>query len=251
MGTDGFIESVFNYCDRWCERCHLTSRCRVFAQERSEFSDPATQDLANEEFWRSLERTFRGIKETLAEEAEKRGIVLDEKSIEEERQRSEDRFAESQHHPLLQRAEAYSGMARQWLAEKESLVAHTVDRLDLAERLDRGRGANAEKGRIGEAVDVIQYYLFQIQTKLFRTLDADDLESERQDPASDTNGSAKVAIIGLDRSIAAWSVLYEQISAEEDSILDLLLHLDRLRKLTEREFPGARSFVRPGFDTGR
>ena len=28
---DGFIVGIFNYCDRWCERCPLTNRCRVFA----------------------------------------------------------------------------------------------------------------------------------------------------------------------------------------------------------------------------
>jgi hypothetical protein len=28
---DGFIVSIFNYCDRWCEACAFTSRCRVFA----------------------------------------------------------------------------------------------------------------------------------------------------------------------------------------------------------------------------
>ena len=28
---DGFIVGVYNYCDRWCERCAFTSRCRVFA----------------------------------------------------------------------------------------------------------------------------------------------------------------------------------------------------------------------------
>ena len=28
---EGFIVGIFNYCDRWCERCPLTSRCRVFA----------------------------------------------------------------------------------------------------------------------------------------------------------------------------------------------------------------------------
>ena len=31
---DGFIVGVYNYCDRWCERCLLTSRCRVFAEEQ-------------------------------------------------------------------------------------------------------------------------------------------------------------------------------------------------------------------------
>ena len=28
---DGSIVGIFNYCDRWCERCAFTSRCRVFA----------------------------------------------------------------------------------------------------------------------------------------------------------------------------------------------------------------------------
>src|SRR5262245_29959549 len=28
---DGFIVGIFNYCDRWCEACAFTSRCRLFA----------------------------------------------------------------------------------------------------------------------------------------------------------------------------------------------------------------------------
>ena len=31
---DGFILGIHNYCDRWCERCPLTHRCRAFADER-------------------------------------------------------------------------------------------------------------------------------------------------------------------------------------------------------------------------
>lgn len=36
---------------------------------------------------------------------------------------------------------------------------------------------------------------------------------------------------------------------DEDAILDLLVALDRRRRTTERTFPLARAFVRPGFDT--
>lgn len=28
---EGFIVGIYNYCDRWCESCRFTSRCRVFA----------------------------------------------------------------------------------------------------------------------------------------------------------------------------------------------------------------------------
>ena len=31
--ADQFIPGIYNYCDRWCERCPLTARCRVFAME--------------------------------------------------------------------------------------------------------------------------------------------------------------------------------------------------------------------------
>jgi hypothetical protein len=34
----------------------------------------------------------------------------------------------------------------------------------------------------------------------------------------------------------------------ESDILDILVHLDRLRRKTEALFPDARAFVRPGFD---
>lgn len=249
MTADRFIDGIFNYCDRWCERCELTSRCRLFAQERREFPDSARLDLTNVAFWRSLERTYHQILETLAQEAEKRGIVLDAECIADERRRTEDRFKEAQAHPLVRRAETYGQQVAAWLTEKEPLIAQAVDRLDLAGRMDPGQcGTEVEVKRLGEAVEVVRWYQVQIQTKLFRTVDADDLASERLDPASDTNGSAKVALIGMDRSVAAWSVLYDLLPGEEDSILDVLLHLDRLRKLTEREFPGARSFVRPGFD---
>ena len=29
-----FIPGIFNYCDRWCERCPQTARCRLFAMDQ-------------------------------------------------------------------------------------------------------------------------------------------------------------------------------------------------------------------------
>ena len=44
----GFILGIYNDCDRWCERCPLTSRCRAFA-DRAELEatqDPTMQEIA-------------------------------------------------------------------------------------------------------------------------------------------------------------------------------------------------------------
>ena len=64
----------------------------------------------------------------------------------------------------------------------------------------------------------------------------------------DANGSAKVALIGLDRSITAWAYILKIIPDEQDSLLPILALLSKIRRKTEEIFPNARDFKRPGFD---
>ena len=66
----------------------------------------------------------------------------------------------------------------------------------------------------------------------------------------DQDGSAKVALLGIDRSILAWA-LFSQLEAFTSTALPAMLTLDRLRRNVEKAFPKARPFVRPGFDTLR
>lgn len=62
------------------------------------------------------------------------------------------------------------------------------------------------------------------------------------------NGSAKIALVSVDRLIAAWAVILSENSEMEDEILDILINLAEIRKRTELYFPDARKFIRPGFD---
>ena len=48
-----FISGIYNYCDRWCERCQFTSRCFLYATEQA---DP---DLADPEMRERLGFQFR------------------------------------------------------------------------------------------------------------------------------------------------------------------------------------------------
>ena len=46
---DGFIVSIFNYCDSWCAACAFTSRCRLFA-DSAEFEaglDPTLKPVVD------------------------------------------------------------------------------------------------------------------------------------------------------------------------------------------------------------
>ena len=101
------------------------------------------------------------------------------------------------------------------------------------------------------AFDVIQWYHNQIFIKLMRAITSklEEVEEEPDDYPKDSDDSAKVALIGIDRSIAAWGKLQYHFPEKEDEILDILVHLTRLRKTVEIEYPEARTFLRPGFDT--
>jgi hypothetical protein len=108
-----------------------------------------------------------------------------------------------------------------------------------------------EVSDLEDAREVIQWYQYQIAVKTMRALsgrkeELDDPEGE--DLPKDSDGSAKVALIGIDRSIAAWRMI--QLSSPEwlEAIVPLILQLERLRQRLERSFPQAQDFVRPGFD---
>jgi hypothetical protein len=77
-------------------------------------------------------------------------------------------------------------------------------------------------------------------------IDEDDYVAT-EDPR-DSDGSVKVALIAIDRSISAWKLMCDLRPENADSIHGLLFQLAKLRSGAEREFPNARDFIRPGFD---
>ena len=113
-----------------------------------------------------------------------------------------------------------------------------------------GHNPEREVMDLKNCVDVVRWYQCQINVKLVRALMQEEQQDDGEDGfPSDSDGSAKVGLIGIDRSIAAWIEMCEQFPDERDGIIDVLVLLDRIRKRTEQDFPRARSFVRPGFDT--
>jgi len=96
----------------------------------------------------------------------------------------------------------------------------------------------------------VRWYLFFIDVKLQRAVSSRVAErAEKLDGfPSDADATAKVALVAIDRSLAAWARLRGHLTGEADAILDLLVRLERLRRAVEAEFPAARAFRRPGLD---
>ena len=66
--------------------------------------------------------------------------------------------------------------------------------------------------------------------------------------ARDSDGSAKIALIAIDRSMSAWAVISYHNNVYAERVFEIISFLDRLRQAVEETFPNARSFIRPGFE---
>ncbi|MBM4128528.1 MAG: hypothetical protein FJ243_00240 [Nitrospira sp.] len=246
-----YISGIYNYCDRWCERCPFTSRCLNYAIEEKNIGDRSIHDSNNEVFWQGLRSIFQETIKMITELAEERGIDLNSMDIESAKGEFHDRVSQAENHELTIAARGYSKMVDRWLRSEYSLFERKEEDLNTMLKLGIGEDKpRAEAASINDAVEVIRWYQHLIHVKLMRAIMQESLfdDTEGDDTFRDSDGSAKVALIGMDRSIGAWGRLREHFPEKTDSILDILLHLDRLRRKAECQFPNARNFIRPGFD---
>jgi hypothetical protein len=65
---------------------------------------------------------------------------------------------------------------------------------------------------------------------------------------NDHNGSAKVALIGIEKSFPAWEIVQKHFPDLADECWSALVLLDKIRKRILTDFPHVTLFVRPGFD---
>ncbi|MCF6159414.1 MAG: hypothetical protein E3K32_12795 [wastewater metagenome] len=247
-----FIPNIYNYCDRWCERCSFTSRCENYALSKKNFTDSESRNINNHIFWQNMAEVFELPLDILKEVAKQEGIELDILDTKTTTKKTYRDIAKN--HECSRLAMIYGEMVDNWFKLAEGLFDEKEHILNIKIRLgilDADTDTAAEAAVLNDAVDIICWYQHQIYVKLMRAIQGDiEEKSEHQDRfPRDSHGSAKIALIAMDRSIAAWEKMGKLFPEQKDNILDILLHLDRLRRKTEEAFPAARAFVRPGFDT--
>ncbi|MGD0786252.1 MAG: hypothetical protein ABR969_10625 [Sedimentisphaerales bacterium] len=246
-----FISGIYNYCDRWCERCEFTSRCMNYDMCEEKFDSQESKDINNKIFWEKMQEVFSVTQEMIKEMAEEMGVDLN--SIDDEKaQKHEEQVREfSKNQPYSKMALEYIGMVTKWFdSNKELLENKAQELLTHLEAEIPGTKPVDEAVKIKDCLEVVRWYQHQIYVKLCRAASGmirGELEEIEYCP-DDANGSAKVAIIGIERSISAWGGLLNHFPQQEKEILEILVKLKNLLKLVENSFPDARAFVRPGFD---
>jgi hypothetical protein len=266
-----FISGIYNYCDRWCERCPFTGKCLVFATERADgnFDDAEVNDINNARFWQKLEAIFKEVRQMIVEWAEEEGIDVESLEAEGIQAEREELKYKAKHHDLSVAAKNYALAVQRWFEEEFAVEQSVHD--DIT---GKARSA-ADEIDVSDAIEVIRWYQFFVAAKVYRSLmgfehqaamddepldedpfGADPFDDDEQDldqilaetARNDSNGSAKIALIAIDRSLSAWRIMKGYLPEKSESIVSLLVQLERLRRGLEQEFPEARDFIRPGFD---
>jgi len=187
---DGFIVGIYNYCDSWCETCAFTSRCRVFADvaEAQAALDPQLKALVEAPPLPEENPPPPGWMKALIDEMNEASAAPHPRELDQPRRTP----VPVAHLALRERSRVYCEQVHAWLKARDFFA------------IDNPRDPRA----------VVGWFHTLIPAKIGRAVIglAEDATGARDWPA-DYDGSAKVALLGL-----------------------------------EQAFPEARAFVRPGFD---
>ncbi|HEY0770561.1 MAG TPA: hypothetical protein VGD31_09535, partial [Sphingobacteriaceae bacterium] len=249
---DQKIPGIYNYCDRWCERCTFTSRCAVFENELD--APEGSHDLNNKAFWDRLSENFSKARQMLQQAAEHYNIDLAAIAQEANDIDLKQKIIrqESREHPLGDLSFQYTKLSMDWLKRQPGMLDKLQEmKSDLTMGVESIEAGKEKIAMIKDCLAIIKWYEVFIHVKFMRALSGRAnavnytfAELEESPYGSDADGSAKIALIGIERSMNAWAKLFELLPQYEDEFLKVLGLLDKLKKLAIEEFPKAMEFKR-------
>ncbi|MEX0844853.1 MAG: hypothetical protein WD022_06210 [Balneolaceae bacterium] len=207
----------------------------------------SSKDLDNEEFWNDLSEMFALTMQMLHELADKQGINLENLKDDIKVRPVDDKEIET--HAVIRLARIYFESSHEWLSANRKTINDKMEEHRKLVIKEINPGENADNLlALNDLYDIINWYHTMILVKLKRAvlgLLEDDFEDEIQ---NDMNGTAKVVLNCIDRSIFAWSGLLNHMPEQEEISLRNLVTLQKLKRNIYTWFPNADKFIRPGFD---
>lgn len=245
---DDFISGIHNYCDRWCERCVYTDRCRVFATDRED-RQVAKSDPKWETSLEPITKTLQEAIKLLNKMAREKGIDLTKTDPGFEKERAEQKTAVEKH-PLTRKSLAYLDLSRQWLEQGQ--VKSCMDMIFKEVELGIRTMQEGERDilRVRESLEVIRWYQHFIVAKSHRALMGKEGDYDKQLPEKERgyNGTAKITRIAIERSLQAWATLLGFFEEEKSALFRVMAALQQVQAQLAQTFPNMDLFVRPGFD---
>lgn len=236
------IPGIFNYCDRWCERCSMTAHCEIFI--------PNEKSLTMEEAVKEVQSGFQKSFQLLQKWADENNVKLDDlsKETEETRLRREKNMANARTNDTSKLANDYRMKVMEFKTKNKFRFEEAKKTFAERAKLELP-GDRKTIIEIVNAYDTIAWYELQLPVKITRAYLSFAEFGQTSDPIqNDYNGSAKVVLIGIEKSFPAWETLMKHFPELENECWAFLVLLDKIRKRILADFPNVKEFVRPGFD---
>ena len=218
------IPGVYNGCDQWCDYCPVTARCLAFKCRSDRDAGGDIYHSIAEAMYASMQY----LKDCHEAEGLKPPDDLLQLLADDPRKRA--RY-EPVDDPLERMGRHYALSAAAYLASGDEIP------IDIPKRPDGPT-----------PFEVFLYHHVLLATKIYRaiTSSAEAARTGSADARWDADISAKVALLGVDRSDEALQVM--ALDDDDVRIGHLRQQLSRLRREVEARFPAARALVRPGFE---
>lgn len=165
---NNYIKGIYNYCDRWCEKCAFTSRCCSFAFEKKMTEATNEKNMDKDTLWKLVKNFYAEIKPTEGE-IELVDLMhledLPEFNFNTDFPENGGRNEEEENF-LFKAAQSYAFETYKWIES----YADEVSQLELDD---------TQKGNLIDAIEVVQRYAFFISAKLLRALDTESIDEHR------------------------------------------------------------------------
>ncbi len=244
-----YINGIFNYCDRWCERCPLASECGNYAPYfKGGEHELLSRDKQNKVFWKSVDSRAPEVIKFVEIKAKEQGIDISDVEVIDTRKKFDLFQGEAKTNEVLRVGRKYEDQVDDWFddaSEKYPLRAEdaTISELKLA---PDAPFENIKE--INNMIEVVFRYQLQIYLKLSRAFFSKGKEEIGEQEGDDSTGAARLIIEFIDRSLVGWHVFYNSFTNEQESILPIMFTLLSIRNRLLKEFPAVMEFKRAGFD---
>jgi len=243
-----FISGIYNYCDRWCEKCSFASNCLLFSNE----SKIATFEILNDRLPEAdeiMDEIFEADQEDDEQEFDWNDYSLEDEDEEEnfslEDVKEDDEENEPKH--LIEE------LADDYLKRSQILIKNLDEKFNFSSTPKENLTMPQVKKIFDDFESIAWYHAF-IFVKIKRALSGKrDFIKEKDEESKefskyDMDGTAKVAAISIKNSIKALSDLNEYLPEYASEIIKLSFLLNKIFIELEKEFPDYDKFKRPGFD---
>lgn len=251
MAKRTFIDGIFNYCDRWCERCRYTHSCRTWhegekSRRRSlrQGKDPADPSVLAEDLARSLKKATR----LLQRLARQNNIDLDELARQVDPAALKSQHDRVNRHPLAREAMHYFDSCTRMLEPlRDSFKASVEDMQSRSDYMDVEHEVPVLH-RVHEAVAVLSWDCSLVAAKASRVVFGQTPLDEREGAQNDRHDVVHTA--GLVRRLLARDqqallALYEWDESLRDPALTLLAQTEKMLRAIDKLVPDSRNIPWP------